>query len=325
MLDRGRMNDNGYLTKLEDDRAQVQTTLCPKPRILVIPDDETMLSSDRKTRFYVQYMYEHDAVLGTDPAYVMMLPSRYPVRPTRPQLIAPHHYRDISLREAPVYVHKKGEGEVYFENLAQYLSAEQPDVSPRTVRRMLKFSNRDEYLEYLSNKMPAAEAEQLVRDSEEPPGEAPSRYVNITTKTDGSRTNLAENDDEEDFDEDFDDQFNENDNRRRIVSPRTYYNLQNTTQNVYEGQRQPITYQNSSMQPSVITTTSKFVERSPSTSSLGSDMLIANTFPPRRIILGNAPSSNIPTLRNDTNRATTNPLSSLTDENYGRPVVRGPV
>jgi hypothetical protein len=326
MLERGKMNDNLYLTQLENDRAQVQTKLCPKPRILVIPDDETMLSSNRKTRFYVQYMYEHDAVLGTDPAYVMMLPSRYPVRPTRPQLIAPHHYRDISLREAPVYVHKKGEGEVYFENLAQYLSAEQSDVSPRTVRRMLKFSNRDEYLEYLSNKMPAAEAEQLVRDSEEPPGEAPSRYVNITTKTDGSRTNLAENDDEEDFDEDFDDQFNENDNRRRIVSPRTYYNLQNTTQNVYEGQRQPITYQNSSIQPSVITTTSKFVERSPSTSSLGSDMLIANTFPPRRIILGNAPSSNIPTLRNDTNRATTNPLSSLTDENYGRPVViRGPI
>jgi len=185
---------------------------------------------------------------------------------------------------------------------------------------MLKFSNRDEYLEYLSNKMPAAEAEQLVRDSEEPPGEAPSRYVNITTKTDGSRTNLAENDDEEDFDEDFDDQFNENDNRRRIVSPRTYYNLQNGTQNIYEEERRPVIYQNSPIQQP-----SKSVERSPSTSSLGSDMLIANTFPTRRIVLGNAPSSNIPTSRNDTTRATTNPLSSLTDENYGRPVVRGPI
>ena len=128
MLNRGKLNDYLYLTQLENERAQVQTTLCPKPRILVIPDDETMLSSNRKTRFYVQYMYEHDAVLGADPAYVMMLPSRYPVRPTRPQLIAPHHYRDITLREAPVYVHKKGEEEVYFENLAQYLSAEHPDV-----------------------------------------------------------------------------------------------------------------------------------------------------------------------------------------------------
>ena len=74
-----------------------------------------MLSSNRKTRFYVQYMYEHDAVLGADPAYVMMLPSRFPVQPTKPQLIAPHHYRDIALREAPVYVHRRGEGEVYFE------------------------------------------------------------------------------------------------------------------------------------------------------------------------------------------------------------------
>jgi hypothetical protein len=54
-------------------------------------------------------------------------------------------------------------------------------------------------------------------------------------------------------------------------------------------------------------------------------MLIANTFPLRRAVLGNAPSSNIPALRNDTNRTTTNPLSSLTDENYGRPVLRGPV
>ncbi|CAF2900976.1 unnamed protein product [Rotaria sp. Silwood2] len=328
MLNRGKLNDNLYLTQLENDRAQVQTKLCPKPRILVIPDDETMLSSNRKTRFYVQYMYEHDAVLGTDPAYVMMLPSRYPVRPTKPQLIAPHHYRDITLREAPVYVHKKGEGEVYYENLAQYLSAEHPDFSPRTVRRMLNFSNRDEYLEYLSNKMPAAEAEQLVRESEEPLGEMPSRYSNIATRRSGSETNLAENDnDEEDIDEDFDDQFIENDNRRRIVSPHTYYNIQNGTTNTYDEQRRPVVYQNrqnSSSQPPITTSTSKFVERSPSTSSLGSDMIIANTLPSRRTIF-----ENVPTLRDDRNRTgtttiiTTNPLSSLTDENYGRPVVRG--
>jgi len=267
-------------------------------------------------------MYEHDAVLGTDPAYVMMLPSRYPVRPTQPQLIAPHHYRDISLRDAPVYVHRRGEGDVYFENLAQYLSDEHPDVSPRTVRRMLKFSNRDEYLEYLSNKMPAANAEQLVQESEEPPGEVPSRFDNIKTQIGaGSGTNLAENDDDEDIDDDLEDQIAENDNRRRIVSPRTYYNLQNGSTNLYEEQR-PVIYQNISSQPPV-TSISKFVDRSPSTSSLGSDMLIANTFPSRRAVLVNAPSSNIPSSRNETNRATTNPLSSLTDENYGRPVVRG--
>ena len=326
MLHQGKINDLPYLTQLENDRAQVQTTLCPKPRILVIPDDETMLSSNRKTRFYVQYMYEHDAVLGTDPAYVMMLPSRYPVRPTRPQLIAPHHYRDISLRDAPVYVHRKGEGEVYHENLAQYLSAEHPDLSPRTIRRMLKFTNRDEYLEYLSTKMPSNDAERLVRESEEPPGEAPSRFVSVTTRTSNSRTNLAENDDEE-IDEEYEDQFNENDNRRAIVSPRTYYNLQNGAQNIYEDQRPTVIYQNTSAQrpTTTIVSNSKLVERSPSTSSLGSDMLIANTFPARRTVLGAAASSNIPNSRNNTNRSTNNPLSSLTDENYGRPVVRGPL
>ncbi|CAF1174538.1 unnamed protein product [Rotaria sordida] len=326
MLNRGKLNDNLYLTQLENDRAQVQTKLCPKPRILVIPDDETMLSSNRKTRFYVQYMYEHDAVLGADPAYVMMLPSRYPVRPTQPQLIAPHHYRDITLREAPVYVHQKGDGEVYYENLAQYLSAEHPNISPRTVRRMLKFSNRDEYLEYLSNKMPAADAEQLVRESEEPLGELPSRYSNIATRISNSETNLVENDNyEEDIDEDFDDQFIENDNRRRIVSPHTYYNIQNGTTNIYDEQRQPVVYQNrqnSSSQPPIIT--SKFIERSPSTSSLGSDMIIANTLPSRRTIFDNTPSSrNDKTREATTTIITTNPLSSLTDENYGRPVVRG--
>ncbi|CAF1361648.1 unnamed protein product [Adineta steineri] len=321
MFKGGKLPDNQYLTKLENDRAQVQTTLCPKPRILVIPDDETMLSSDRKTRFYVQYMYDHDAVLGADPAYVMMLPSRYPVRPTRPQLIAPHHYRDIALRDAPVYVHKKGEGEVFFENLAQYLSAEHPDVSPRTVRRMLKYDKGDEYLEYLSNKMPAADAARLLQESEEPIGEASVRYDHIPTRVSGSRTNLTENDEEEDVDGDLDEYIIENENRRRIVSPRTYYNLQNGSINSYEDQRQQVIYENTPLKSSM--SGSKFVERSPSTSSLGSDMLIANTFPTRRSVLGNAPSINIPTSRNDINRTTTNPLSSLTDENYGRPVVRG--
>ena len=322
MLNRGKMDENEYLTRLENERAQTQTNLCPKPRILVIPDDETMLSSDRKTRFYVQYMYENDAVLGADPAYVMMLPSRYPVRPTRPQLIAPHHYRDIALRGAPVYVHKKKGGEVYYENLAQYLSTEHPDLSSGTVRRMLNFGDPDEYLAYLSNKMPAADAERLVRESEEPSGEVPSRYVNVATRLGGgSRTNLVENEEEEDVDEDYDDQYNENDNRRRIVSPRTYYN----TQNIYEDQQRPVIYQNAPGQAATTTiNTSKFVERSPSTSSLGSDMLIANALPARRSVLGNA-SSNIPNSRNNTNRTTTNPLSSLTDENYGRPVVRGPI
>ncbi|CAM4904828.1 unnamed protein product [Rotaria socialis] len=332
MLSRGKVTDDPYLKQLENDRAQVQTKLCPKPRILVIPDDETMLSSNRKTRFYVQYMYENDAVLGADPAYVMMLPSRYPVRPTQPQLIAPHHYRDITLRGAPVYVHKKGEGEVYFENLAQYLSTEHRDISPRTVRRMLNFSKPDEYLEYLSNKMPAAEAEQLVRESEEPLSEIPTRYSNITTRTSRDELNRIENEDDEELDEDLENQYLENDNRRRIVSPRTYYNIQNDATNTLDEQRRPlVVYQNlpnsSSQQPLSTVTSStirKLMERSPSTSSLGSDMLIANSLPTHRTVFDNPP----PPPRNDRNRGITtiissNPLSSLTDENYGRPVLRG--
>ena len=325
MLTRGKLSELPYLNQLENDRALTKTGICPKPRILVIPDDETMLSSKPKTRFYVQYMYEHNAVLGTDPAYVMMLPSRYPVRPTRPQLIAPHHYRDIALREAPVYVHKRGENEVYYENLAQYLSTEHPGVSPRTVRRMLKFPADDQFLDYLSNKMPAADAEQLVRESEEPLEEPAARYVSVPTNTGAGRTNRLENDDEEDFDDDLDEQFTENDGRRRAVPPRTYYNIQNGTTNSYDDQRGPMIMSqprsNTSLQPSQ-SSIPKFVERSPSTSSLGSDMLIANALPTRRAVLGNAPSANIPLSRNDPTRSGTNPLSSLTDENYGRPVTR---
>lgn len=324
MLTRGTFNENPYLTQLENDRAQAQTKICPKPRILVIPDDETMLSSNRKTRFYVQYMYEHDAVLGTDPAYVMMLPPRYPVRPTRPQLIAPHHYRDISLRDAPVYIHKKGEGEVHFQNLAQYLSTDHPDISPSTVRRMLKFPNSDQFREYLSNEMPAAKAQQLVRESEEPLGEAPSRYSNVSTRLSNTEINRIENEDEEDLDDDLENQYIENDSRRHIVSPRTYYNIQNGEANAYEEQRLPVVYQNIP-NPSSQPTTTRIMDRSPSTSSIGSDMIIANTFPTRRTVFDNSTS------RNDRNRAgtttiiTSNPLSSLTDENYGRPIVRGPV
>ena len=95
------------------------------------------------------------------------LPSRYPVRPTQPQLIAPQHYRNSEFRDASVYVRRPDESEVYYENLAQYLSTDQTDLSPRTVRRMLKFSSREEFYAYLSKQMSASNAEQLVRESEE--------------------------------------------------------------------------------------------------------------------------------------------------------------
>jgi hypothetical protein len=71
-------------------------------------------------------------------------------------------------------------------------------------------------------------------------------------------------------------------NEERSKSPTSYYNVQNGTtisqSNLYDQEQQEdIRY--------------KFSVRSPSSSSLGSDMLIANTFPSPRTILGNTPIS----------------------------------
>lgn len=334
MVSRGKMNDTPYLNKLEDDRAKVKTSLCPKPRILVIPEDETMLSSNPQTRIYVQYMYENEAVLGADPAYVMMLPSRYPVRPTRPQLIAPHHYRDIALREAPVYVRKNGE-DVYFENLAQYLAAEHPKHLPSSqVRRMLKLDNRDEYSAYLRESMPATEAEKLVRESENQGHNSDeARYTNIPTRL-GAVGRLArrsnENLDDDFDDENMDDQRYENESREGgSMQGRMYYNIPDAT---VKTNTEPMQRLNSTQarsfglsQPTNLLNNVKFIERSPSTSSQGSDFIISNAQQNHRAVLGNAPSSNIPNQRRDIQRSSSNnPLSSFTDENYGRPVPRTP-
>ncbi|CAF4991167.1 unnamed protein product, partial [Rotaria socialis] len=55
--------------------------------------------------------------------------------------------------------------------------------------------------------MPAAEAEQLVRESEEPLGEIPTRYSNITTRTSRDELNRIENEDDEELDEDLENQY----------------------------------------------------------------------------------------------------------------------
>ncbi|CAF1073360.1 unnamed protein product, partial [Didymodactylos carnosus] len=359
MLKNGKFEDINYTNRLENDRAKSQTTLCPRPRILVIPDDETMLSSNRRTRFYVQYMYENDAVLGTDPAYVMMLPSRYPVLPTNPQLIAPHHYRDIALREAPVYVHTKNEGQVMYENLAQYLSIEHPDVSPKTVRRMLKFNNRTEYEEWLGHKMAPDEAKKLANASEQR-SDGESRYINVKTTVQGEQ-----NDDENDTDQDHvddDDGDGENANnlydsdqrnvRREQRNDNIYYNLNNRNlqqrkhvqPNNYERndeevdennipwQNQQVTtqrsippvYQNRPSNPTLMHTNGALgnvrneAERSPSTSSIGSEMVIANMR--QSEVPSSTPQSRTNHFRSQQSQQVKTRLSSLTDQNYGRPV-----
>lgn len=148
-----------------DDQRARSTFL--KPQILIIPDDSPTLSFNRPARFYVQYVHEENSARNADTASLMMLPSQYPVQPTQPQLIAPDHYRDSGLRDASVYLRQPGaEREIHYENLAQYLATDQTILSSWTVRRLLKFTVREEYFVYLTSQMPAEMAEQLVQASE---------------------------------------------------------------------------------------------------------------------------------------------------------------
>jgi hypothetical protein len=98
-----------------------------KPRIIVINDNERMITANRNCNLYVQYDYQNEGVLGANPAYQMMLPNRGPVSPTRPHLITSKHPKrqvtaivnedgtvkhiprpEIALREAPVFVYHQG-------------------------------------------------------------------------------------------------------------------------------------------------------------------------------------------------------------------------
>ena len=129
------------------------------------------------------------------------------------------------------------------ENLAQYLSTEQTELSSRTVRRMLKFSSRDEYLTYLSKKMSVVHAKQLVQESEE---------------LSFNHSNISD-----------DDEVDSIENQQRPRSSGAYYNVQNGT--IDEEQRYSFS--------------SKYIDRTPSSSSLSSDMLITNMLPSHRTIL----------------------------------------
>jgi hypothetical protein len=232
------------LTRLNPERSNKRTSLSRKPCILVILDDETISFSNRQARFYVQYVPE-------DAIHTRMSSSQHSA-----QLISPDNYQDIELREAPVYIREKNQDEIFYENLAQYLSSEYPAISSRTVRHMLKFSSRNEYLAYLSKKMSSIDAKQFVEESED-------NY------------------------------------RQRSVSPGISYNVQNgktiiESNNNEEQQQQ---------RGSVYNFSSSYVERSSSTSTLSSDMLIANTLPSRRTNYGN----------------------TFINDNYSQSIIRGPV
>lgn len=144
------------------------------PRIILINDDEAIMTKNRDCNVYVQYYYENDGVLGSDKAYQLMLPDRGPTLPARPLMVSPaklskkidlitRNKPQMALREAPVFVYHP-HGNAFFENLAQYLANKQPQLSPATVRKILQFSDLKEFEDYLSAKVNREEA-RLIADA----------------------------------------------------------------------------------------------------------------------------------------------------------------
>lgn len=70
------------------------------------------------------------------------------------------------MREAPVYVYHRN-GSAFFENLAQYLAGKQPQLSPKTARKILQFADLKEFEEYLASKLTRDEAKRLANMSGE--------------------------------------------------------------------------------------------------------------------------------------------------------------
>ena len=133
-----------------------------KPQLIIIPADPSTYNTNEQNRFYLQYV----ASIDPDSTGLMMIPSRYPIQPTQPQLIAPDHYRDQALRDASVFVHRPDGEKSFFENLAQFLATDQTLLSSWTVRRMLRFSSNNEYFNYLVKAMSPDLAEHHVRTSQ---------------------------------------------------------------------------------------------------------------------------------------------------------------
>lgn len=139
-----------------------------KPRIIVINDDERILAANKNCKFYVQYVHDRHSILGAAPAYLLMLPDRGPVNPTRPLMVSMQQLEengaDIALREAPVFVYHQN-GNAYFENIAQYLAGKYPKLSPKTLRKILQFKSLEEFEQYLEGKMTRDEAQRILEST----------------------------------------------------------------------------------------------------------------------------------------------------------------
>jgi hypothetical protein len=145
-----------------------------KPRIILINDDERIITKNRQCNVYVQFLYENDGILGADRAYQLMLPDRGPVHPSRPLMISPEKLKktklktqfrpELALREAPVFVYHDS-GTAFFENIAQYLAGNHAKLSPQTARKILQFADLQEFEDYLASKITREEAKRIAYES----------------------------------------------------------------------------------------------------------------------------------------------------------------
>lgn len=144
-----------------------------KPRIILINDNERILTAQRNCNVYVQFDYDNDSVMGVNPMYQFMLPDCGPVHPTRPLLITPGKIDrlskklasqgrpvDLALRDAPVFVYHQ-DGSAFYENIAQYLAGRYPQLSPKTARKILQFADMKEFEDYLASKITREEAKRI--------------------------------------------------------------------------------------------------------------------------------------------------------------------
>lgn len=141
-------------------------------RIILLNDNEQVPFKKRSASVYAQFLYPNDGVLGVDKCYQLMLPDCGPTAPTRPRVLSPGKERvkrgqpkpELALREAPVFVYHQT-GQAFYENLAQYLSARKPRISPSTARKLLQFENCQEFEDYLAAKITRDEAKRIAIES----------------------------------------------------------------------------------------------------------------------------------------------------------------
>jgi len=144
-----------------------------KPKIILINDNERILTANKSCNVYVQFEYDNDSVRGANPMYQFMLPECGPVAPTRPllitpgkidklsnKLVPPARQVDLALRDAPVYVYHQ-DGSAFYENIAQYLAGRYPQLSPKTARKILQFADMKEFEDYLASKITREEAKKI--------------------------------------------------------------------------------------------------------------------------------------------------------------------